>query len=204
MAAQATHPAIVEATGLGSACAVPERAVKPVPSLPQLNSSPAFAATATTVLLYVYVVFCLVWVVRLLLAYRGSSGDYRKQLKWLLSAGAFGVFGIGLEFFLSNTNSTALHAVGNVGLGPAETKVWSSPQLIRYHSISRSGPGQEMDVPSRVRLFDVGTFATSEPSWSPGHLIHRGPGYALEVVRLVAAEDGDVNGYLVVEAVSKM
>jgi hypothetical protein len=83
----------------------------------QSNSSPAFAATATTVLLYVYGVFCLVWVARLLLAYRRSSGDYRQQLKWLLSAGVFGVFGIGLEFFLSNTNSTALHAVGNVGLG---------------------------------------------------------------------------------------
>jgi hypothetical protein len=62
----------------------------------------------------------------------------------------------------------------------------------------------------KFRLFDIGgtdlgTFATSEPSWAPGHRIHRGPGDALEVVRLVAAEDGDdVNGYLVVEAVSKM
>jgi hypothetical protein len=62
----------------------------------------------------------------------------------------------------------------------------------------------------RFRLFDVGgtdlgTFATSEPNWSPGHRIHRGPGDALEVVHLVAAEDGDdVNGYLVVAAVAKM
>ena len=83
----------------------------------QSNSSPAFAATAYTVLLYVYMVFCLAWVARLLLAYRRSSGDYRQQLKWLLTAGALGVSGIALEFFLSNTNSTTLHGVGNVGLG---------------------------------------------------------------------------------------
>ena len=62
----------------------------------------------------------------------------------------------------------------------------------------------------KFRLFDVGgrdlgTFATSEPNWSPGHQIHRGPDDALEVVRLVTAEDGDdVNGYLVVATVSKM
>ena len=62
----------------------------------------------------------------------------------------------------------------------------------------------------RFRLVDVGgadlgTFATSEPNWTPGHRIHRGPGDALEVVRRVAAEDGDdVVGYLVVAAVSKM
>jgi hypothetical protein len=62
----------------------------------------------------------------------------------------------------------------------------------------------------KFRLFDVGgadlgTFATREPNWAAGHRIHRGPGDALEVVRLVAAEDGDdVKGYLVVAAVSKM
>ena len=62
----------------------------------------------------------------------------------------------------------------------------------------------------KYRLFDIGgadlgTFATSEPNWVAGHCIHRGPGDALEVVRVVAAEDGDdVNGYLVVAAVSKM
>ena len=63
---------------------------------------------------------------------------------------------------------------------------------------------------SKFRLFDVGgtdlgTFATSEPNRSPGHRIHRRPGDALEVVRPVAAEDGDdVIGYLVLAAVSKM
>lgn len=51
----------------------------------------------------------------------------------------------------------------------------------------------------------LGSFASSEPNWSPGHRIQRGPGDAVEVVRVVAAEDGDdVDGYLVITAVSKM
>ena len=83
----------------------------------QSNTSPAFAASAYTDLLYVYLAFGVLWVARLVIAYRRSSGDYRQQLKWLLSAGAFAVAGVGVEFFLSNTNSPALHVVGNIGLG---------------------------------------------------------------------------------------
>jgi hypothetical protein len=50
---------------------------------------------------------------------------------------------------------------------------------------------------------DLGTFATSEPDWLPGHRINQGPGDVLEVVRVVAAEEGDdVNGYLVVRQAS--
>jgi hypothetical protein len=47
---------------------------------------------------------------------------------------------------------------------------------------------------------DLGAFATSEPNWSAGHQIHRGPNDSLEVVRVVSAEEGDdVHGYLVVK-----
>jgi hypothetical protein len=62
----------------------------------------------------------------------------------------------------------------------------------------------------KFRLFDMnggdlGTFATSEPNWTQGHRIHRGPDDALEVVRVVAPEDGDdVSAYLVVAAVSSL
>ena len=52
---------------------------------------------------------------------------------------------------------------------------------------------------------EKGDLATRGPNWAPGHRIHRGPADALEVVRIVAAEDGDdVNGYLVVAAVAKI
>jgi hypothetical protein len=46
---------------------------------------------------------------------------------------------------------------------------------------------------------DLGPFSTSAPNWSPGHRIQVDADYALEVVRVVpAAEGDDVNGYLVV------
>jgi hypothetical protein len=52
---------------------------------------------------------------------------------------------------------------------------------------------------------DLGPFTTSEPNWKPGHRIQRGAGDAVEVLRVVAAEDGDdVNGHLVVAAVQRM
>jgi hypothetical protein len=81
------------------------------------GNSPAAVATLYTFILVVYLGFCLVWVLRLLLAFRGARGPYRQQLKWLLVGGAVGIIGLALEFFLSNTNSNALHAIGNVGLG---------------------------------------------------------------------------------------
>jgi hypothetical protein len=61
-----------------------------------------------------------------------------------------------------------------------------------------------------ARVFDVGgadlgTFVTSEANWNPGRRIHRRADDPLEVVRTVAAEEGDdVQGYLVVAAVPKM
>ena len=72
-----------------------------------------------------------------------------------------------------------------------------------------SRPRNGVDV-FRFRLMDMdgadlGPFTTSEPNWKPGHRIQRGAGDSLEVVRVVAAEDGDdVNGYLVVAAVGRM
>jgi hypothetical protein len=47
---------------------------------------------------------------------------------------------------------------------------------------------------------DLGRFASSEPNWDTGHVLHRGGGDNLEVVRFVEAEDVDeVYGYLVVK-----
>jgi len=82
-----------------------------------VSNSPAIAAPVYKVILCVYLLFCLAWIARLLFAFRRSTGDYRQQLKWVLSAGAGAVSGLALEFFFSNTNSPALHAVGNVALG---------------------------------------------------------------------------------------
>jgi hypothetical protein len=48
---------------------------------------------------------------------------------------------------------------------------------------------------------DIGPFMSSEPDWKPGHRIQRGPGDALLVVQVVAAEDDvDFDAWLVVES----
>ncbi len=39
------------------------------------------------------IAFCLIWVLRPLLGFRGSTGDYRQQLKWLLAGGTIGLAG---------------------------------------------------------------------------------------------------------------
>jgi hypothetical protein len=76
-------------------------------------------------------------------------------------------------------------------------------------SASTSPPASTTDEPDMLFHFrliqedgaDLGTFSTSEPNWETGHLIQRGAGDVLEVVRLVDAADGDnVVGYLVVKA----
>jgi hypothetical protein len=46
------------------------------------------------VLVVAYVGLVLSWVLRLLVAYRGSAGDLRQQLKWLMVGGALCVLGI--------------------------------------------------------------------------------------------------------------
>jgi hypothetical protein len=62
---------------------------------------------------------------------------------------------------------------------------------------SRSIPSY--DIPEH------GPFTTSEPDWKPGHRIQRGAGDAIEVMGVVAAEDGDdVSGYLVVAPAMKV
>lgn len=70
-------------------------------------------------------------------------------------------------------------------------------------------PRNGVDVAFKFRLIsedgaDLGPFVSSEPNWHAGHRIQRGPGDALEVLRVDAADDGDdVDGYLVVAAVMK-
>jgi hypothetical protein len=60
-----------------------------------------------------YVAFCLASVARQLVSYRGSRGEHRQQLKWLLSGGAISVLGLVLTLALSNVHSRFLHDVGN-------------------------------------------------------------------------------------------
>ena len=89
--------------------------VDPKGQLTSIGSPASNTAYKAIILLYLGV-GGLVWAVRLLLSYHSSTGDYRQQLKWLLSGGTLGVIGLMLEYLLGASNSQFLRAVGNVGL----------------------------------------------------------------------------------------
>ena len=60
----------------------------------------------------IYLAFCLASVLRHVISYRGSTGEHRQQLKWLLSGGAISVLGLVLTLALSNASSPFLREVG--------------------------------------------------------------------------------------------
>ena len=71
-------------------------------------------STTAVVLILVYVGFGLAWLSRLVLAYRGSRGDYRQQLKWLLTSAAIGIAGLVLAVS-TNGGHSFLALVGGIG-----------------------------------------------------------------------------------------
>ena len=75
------------------------------------EGSPSIADVMTILL---YLAFVLAWITRLVLSYRHSAGDYRQQLKWLLSGAVVGTVGITLA--VSTSGGTSLLAlVGGIG-----------------------------------------------------------------------------------------
>jgi hypothetical protein len=61
-----------------------------------------------------YVAFCVACVGRQIVSYRRSSGEYRQQLKWLLSGGAISIAGLLLAMSISNSSLLVLRVVGFV------------------------------------------------------------------------------------------
>ncbi len=57
------------------------------------------------VVLVIYIALVVSWVLRLLVSYRGSAGDLRQQLKWLMGGGAVCVVGILSGALLSGIGS---------------------------------------------------------------------------------------------------
>jgi hypothetical protein len=78
------------------------------------GSQTGWASTAEVLLVPGYVVIAFAWVVRQALAYRGSTGDRRQQLKWLMSGGLICVCGLLVGLQLGPSHSTLWHWVGNV------------------------------------------------------------------------------------------
>jgi hypothetical protein len=78
------------------------------------GSQTGWASTAEVFLVPGYVLIALAWVVRQALAYRGSTGDRRQQLKWLISGGLICVCGLLIALQLGPSHSTLWHWVANV------------------------------------------------------------------------------------------
>ena len=75
--------------------------------------------------------------------------------------------------------------VGNVS-APSAPRIWGSTMSHRFRLMDEDGT-------------DLGPFSAAAPSWSPGHRIQIDADYALEVVQVVPATEGDdVTAYLVV------
>jgi hypothetical protein len=62
-----------------------------------------------------YVAFCVACIGRQVVSYRRSTGEYRQQLKWLMSGGAISIGGLLLGFAIGNSHVTILHVVGSAG-----------------------------------------------------------------------------------------
>src|SRR5450631_3758032 len=78
------------------------------------GSQTGWASTAEAALVPGYLVISLAWVVRQAIAYRGSTGDRRQQLKWLSSGGLICVCGLLVALQLGPSHSTLWHWVANV------------------------------------------------------------------------------------------
>ena len=77
----------------------------------QLDGTPhGVAAGIQDVVIVIYIALVLSWVLRLLVSYRGSAGDLRQQLKWLMSGGALCVVGL-LSGALLNGIGSALFSL---------------------------------------------------------------------------------------------
>ena len=97
------------------------------------GSQTGWASAAETLLAPVYVVVALSWVVRQVASYRGSTGDRREQLKWLISGGFVCVVGLMVSLQLGPSHSTLWHWVANVSsLGIVALPVALGIGILKY------------------------------------------------------------------------
>jgi hypothetical protein len=95
----------------------PKIAVDSSGELARFGGSANGGAVALTenVVLVVYVAISLSWVVRQIWAYRGSTGDRRAQLKWLMAGGAFSVATLVASLIFGNVSSPIVRALVSIG-----------------------------------------------------------------------------------------
>jgi hypothetical protein len=83
--------------------------------------------------LVLYAVFCLAWVLGQVARFRRSTGEYRQQLKWLLSGGAICIAGLLLALILGGSHSAVLRAIGGAAfLGIVALPIGIGVAILRY------------------------------------------------------------------------
>jgi hypothetical protein len=89
------------------------------------------ASGAAAVLYALFLAFCAFWVLRPVLAYRHSTGDYRQQLKWLLSGGVICLVGFVLTLSgLSFAFAAILALPIGMGVGILKHRLYEVDRLI--------------------------------------------------------------------------
>jgi hypothetical protein len=84
--------------------------------LTSLGGSPSgILGAASTILALVYAGLALSWVIRQVAFYRGSTGDRREQLKWLMTGGAVSIIGVLVSIAIGSSHSKLLLLVGHAG-----------------------------------------------------------------------------------------
>ena len=106
------------------------------------GTTPAFLKALGAVGLVTLAAIAGAWVVRLLLRYRGSTGELRQQLKWLISGGGVCVAGFLISILLNSAHSEPWYAIAQaapfsiaalplaVGVGVLKYRLYEIDRLI--------------------------------------------------------------------------
>ena len=86
---------------------------------------------ASGVLYVLVLAYCLVWVLKQVVSYRRSTGEYRQQLKWLLSGGVIALTGFVLTLALNGVAFLAIIALPiGMGVGILRYRLYEIDRLI--------------------------------------------------------------------------
>jgi hypothetical protein len=86
---------------------------------------------AVMVLYILLLAYCLVWVIKQMISYRHSTGEYRQQLKWLLSGGVIALTGFVLTLALNGVAFLAITALPiGMGVGILRYRLYEIDRLI--------------------------------------------------------------------------
>jgi hypothetical protein len=97
------------------------------------DSSDSSPGVLLNLLLALYAALCVAWLIGQVVRYRRATGDYRQQLKWLLSGSAICLVSLLLALSLGGSQSAFLRAVGGAAfLGVVALPIAIGVAILRY------------------------------------------------------------------------